>query len=896
MKTPLLQTKLYIPSPRRDFVSRPRLIERLNEGLHRKLTLISAPAGFGKTTLISEWIDQAAASTSPYKFGWLSLDEEDNDITRFFTYFSAALQKIDPKIGTAIAEVLQSPEPPPVEPLMITLINQIAAVDAPIALILDDYHVITAQSIHAALSFLLDHIPPTLHLVITSRADPPLSLAKLRGRGQLVEVRAADLRFTASEAATFFNQTTGLNLAVEDVAALETRTEGWIVGLQLAAISLQGRDPAQKQKFISGFAGTHRYILDYLTDEVLNRQPQNIRSFLFQTSILEQLSAPLCQVVAGQADGQQVLTQLEQANLFLIPLDDERRWYRYHHLFVDVLRSRLQQAQPELVDQIHRRAAEWYCQESTAPENEELVYNAVHHALTGSHWEYAADLIEPVFFPMLMRGQQFRVQRWLESFPQDELQTRPQLCLYYAWVLLFTGRVDSYEPPLQIAERIWRSENNQRKLGQVFNLQANVARLRGDTTRTIELAQQALACLPEEDLFQRSISTMALGAGYVSAGQVTEAEAMLNQAGTLSRLTGNLLVQLIAMNRLGDVQVMQGQLHRAAQIYTEVLELAGERPLWQRVEAHIALGRLHRQWNNLDTAQTHLQQGLELAHQTRREVYLSRGHVALGQLRQARGQVEQAADAFEQAVVVARQFGHANAIGSAQANQVRFWLAAARPDFAAIARWQAEHNLSPDDSPVYERETEHLVMGRLLLAQNEPHVAASLLNRLLAAAALAGRVDSQIKISVLQALAHRAQGQSDRALSTLERALALARPGGYIRVFVDEGEAIIGLLRQLAKQRLEEESAQQQLAEILSALGHTVEVVAPATQPLIEPLTDREFEVLQLIANGASNRNIGQELVISVHTVKKHVSNIFGKLGVNSRTEALARAQELGLI
>jgi len=910
----ILTTKLYIPAVHPNLVHRSRLVARLNQALHCKLTLISAPAGFGKTTLLSEWLShfripildfgldspeesiQNPQSKIQNRVAWLSLDEEDNDVTRFFTYFIAALQPIDSTIGAALAEVLQSPQPPPIEPLMTTLINQIAAAGAPIILILDAYHVITAQAIHAALTFLLNHMPPTLHLVITSRADPPLPLAKLRGRGQLVEARAADLRFTTPEAEAFLNQTTELNLTAEDVAALEARTEGWIVGLQLAAVSMQGRNPAQTQHFITGFTGTHRYILDYLTDEVLNRQPPNIRSFLLQTSILEQLSAPLCQAVTGQADVRQILEQLEQANLFLIPLDDERRWYRYHHLFVDVLRSRLQQAQPELVDQLHRRAAEWYRQQAADLENEELISNAVHHALAGSHWEYAAGLVEPIFFPMLMRGQQFTVKRWLETFPTDELHTRPQLCLHYAWVLLFTGRVDSYQSPLQIAERIWRSENNQPKLGQVFNIQANVARLRGDTARTIELAQQALACLPEEDLFQRSISAMALGAGYVSTGRVTEAEEMLTQAGNLSRLTGNLLVQLIAMNRLGDVQVMQGQLHRAAQTYAEVLELAGERPLWQRVEAHIALGRLHRQWNNLDAAQTHLQQGLELAHQTRRDVYLSRGYVALGQLRQARGQVEQAAEAFEQAVAAAQQFGHANAVGYARANQVRLWLAADRPDFEAIARWQAKHKLSPDDPPAYERETEHLVLARLLLAQNEPHTAESLLNRLLAAAELAGRVDSQIKILALQALAHRAQGQPDRALSTLERALALARPGGYLRVFVDEGEVIIGLLRQLAKQPLEQETAQTQLADILAAMGQPVEPAAPAAQPLIEPLTGREFEVLQLIANGASNRDIGQELVISVHTVKKHVSNIFGKLGVNSRTEALAQAQALDLI
>ncbi len=911
METPLLQTKLYIPPLRPDLVPRPSQIERLNEGLGqnqgfqnqgfgRKLTLISAPAGFGKTTLVSEWIDGATASstssTSLHQFSWLSLGEEDNDIARFLSYFIAALQKIDPKIGTAMVEALLSPEPPPVEPLMTTLINQITAIEANITLILDDYHVITAQPIHAALTFLLDHMPPTLHLVITSRANPPLPLAKLRGRGQLVEMRAADLRFTVPEAATFLNQTTGLNLSTEDVEALEARTEGWIVGLQLAAVSMQGRNPEQTRTFITGFTGTHRYILDYLTDEVLNRQPQNIRSFLLQTSILEQLSAPLCQAIIGQAEGRQILAQLEQANLFLIPLDDERRWYRYHHLFADVLRSRLQQTQPEFVNQLHHRAAEWYQQQATTLENEELVSSAVHHALAGSHWEYAARLTEPVFFPMLIRGRQFTVKRWLETFPTDELHTRPQLCLYYAWIMLFTGQVDSYKPLLQIAEQIWRSENNQPKLGQVFNLQANVARLRGDTARTIELAQQALACLPEEDLFQRSISTMALGAGYVSTGRVTEAEEMLSQAGTLSRLTDNLLVQLIVMLRLGDVQMMQGQLHRAGQIYAEVLELAGERPLWQRVEAHIALGRLHRQWNNLDTAQTHLQQGLELAQQTRREVYLSRGYVALGQLRWVCGQVEQAAEAFEQAVTVAQQFGHANAIGYARANQVWLWLTAARPNLEAIAHWQAERALFPNDPPAYEREPDHLVLARLLLTQNEPLTAAPLLNHLLEAAELAGRVDSQIKILVLQALAYRTQGQPDKALSTLERALVLARPGGYIRVFVDEGQAIIGLLRQLAKQRHEQESAQIQLVEILAALGQTVELTAPAAQPLIEPLTDREFEVLQLIANGASNRDIGQEMVISVHTVKKHISNIFGKLGVNSRTEALARAQELDLI
>ncbi|MBC8450567.1 MAG: hypothetical protein H8D78_22765 [Chloroflexi bacterium] len=496
MISPLLSTKLYVPPVRPELVPRPRLIERLNAGLHRKLTLVSAPAGFGKTTLLSEWTQQ-----SEFSVAWVSLDRDDSDPARFWAYFIAALQTVQADVGEGALAVFQSPQPPPIEAILTTLINEIATLPDPFALVLDDYHLIQAQPIHSALAFLLDHLPPQIHLVIAGRADPPLPLARLRGRGQLTELRETDLRFTLDEAATFLNQVMGLGLSAEDVAALEARTEGWIAGLQMAALSMRGRKDIPG--FIAAFTGSHRYILDYLMEEVFQQQSADVQDFLLKTSILERFTAPLCDAIAEREDSHDVLLALERANLFIVPLDESRQWYRYHRLFADLLRHRLQIAGPQdLVPHLHTRASQWY-------EAEGFAAGAVHHALAGSDWERAATLILDVSETMLKRGELVTLLGWLQALPAEVVRVRPQLCLTYGWALILTGQLDAAESYLGQAEGA--AQDDAALLGDIVSAQAFIARIRGDDSRTIELSQRALSLLPQDDLSARSIVAVNLG-------------------------------------------------------------------------------------------------------------------------------------------------------------------------------------------------------------------------------------------------------------------------------------------------------------------------------------------------------------------------------------------------
>ena len=573
----MLATKLYVPSPRPDIVRRSRLIDRLNAGLSRtpSVTLISAPAGFGKTTLVSEWI--ATLTGSGVRVAWLSLDESDNLPARFLMYLVAALQTIAPQIGEATLAALQSSQPPPIDVLLIALLNDLTTL-GDVVLVLDDYHVIESQPIDEALTFFVDHLPQRFRLVIASREDPQLSLARLRARGQLIELRAADLRFTPAEAADFLNRVMGLSLSAEDIAALENRTEGWIAGLQLAAISMQGHHDTVG--FIQSFTGSHRFVLDYLVEEVLQRQPARVRSFLLETSILDRLSGPLCNAMTDQTDAKAMLESLERGNLFVIPLDDQRQWWRYHHLFAEVLQAHLREAQPDQVSELHRRASVWF-------EQNDLPADAIRHALAAKDFDRAAELIERVWLSMDLSYQSATWLGWAKALPEDLIRARPVICLGYAWALLNGGELEASEARLHDAER-WLEPSDELAAQMVVvdevefrSLPASIASARayralalGDIPNTKVYARQTLALVPEGDLIRRTQATALLGMAEYASGDLPAAEryfldfqAMMWQADDLANAIGITFV-------LANIQLAQGRLREVVSAYQQSMELA----------------------------------------------------------------------------------------------------------------------------------------------------------------------------------------------------------------------------------------------------------------------------------------------------------------------------------
>jgi LuxR family maltose regulon positive regulatory protein len=898
MLAPLLQTKLYIPPTRPELVPRPRLTERLNAGLHRKLTLISAPAGFGKTTLLSEWVAGCGRPVA-----WVSLDKDDNDPTRFWAYCIAALQTVRADIGEAALAVLHSPRPPSIDATLTTLINEIAAIPDGFALVLDDYHVIEAQLIHDALATLLDHLPPQMHLVIATRADPPLPLSRLRGRGQLIELRTADLRFTPDEAAAFLNARVGLGLSAEDVAALETRTEGWIVGLQMAALWLQGRDSERITHLVSAFTGNHRYILDYLTDEVLLQQPESVRTFLLQTAILDRLTGPLCDAVTGRASGQEMLERLDAANLFIIPLDDERRWYRYHHLLADLLRKRLSQTQPDLLPELHRRASEWY-------EKNELIAEAVSYALAAGDVELVAHLVGTNALAMMEHGELTTLKRWLDALPDEVVHSHPWLCAAHAWMLAFTGQLDAVEPLLRDAEEVvaaWdeaaslpyscggaakAEPEGQRIGGHVAAIRAYVAGVRGNTLHARELAREALERLPADDLMTRGWATVSFALSLYQTGDVAAADRALAEAVAISQATGSSYVAVMALCNLAAVQMHQGQLLKAADTFRDALQLADEyagragRRLSVSGYAHTYLATLLCEWNELEAAMSHVREGIELCKQWGEPQLLTGGYMCLAQVLQTIGDADGALDAIDEARQAASSLSSWYA---ARVAPLEALIRLKQGDVAAASRWaiSQEHGLS-GCFDIFEYWFACLTLARVNIAQGRLDEALGLLTQLLKTAEASGGRHCVIASLALQAIALRAQGKLDQALTVLERALSLAEPEGYVRTFIDEGAPMAALLRIAASRGI----ALDYVSKLLAAFG---EVTVPSA-PLIEPLTERELEVLRLLAAGLSNREIAAELFLAVGTVKKHTSNIYGKLNVHKRTQAVARARELRLV
>jgi LuxR family maltose regulon positive regulatory protein len=928
----LLTTKLYIPPPRSNLVPRPNLVQRLDEGLQlgHKLTLISAPAGFGKTTLLSEWIagrGPLRPAPGAGRTGWLSLDEGDNDLARFLAYLVAALQTIEGDVGQGVLAALQSPGTVNAEAILTPLINEIAGLPDRLILVLDDYHVIESQPVDNALTFLLGHLPPHtgaqggMHLVIASRSDPSLPLSRLRAGDQMTEIREDDLRFTLDEVAAFLTKAAGLDLSAENVAALGTRTEGWIAGLQLAALSMQGlKRSGDITDFVNRFTGSHRYIQDYLADEVLKQRPQAIRDFLLQTSILDRLSGPLCDAVMAspsllgegleKGSSQAILEALEAANLFIVPLDNERRWYRYHHLFADLLRQRLQQSLPPLsspptggkeegapeggdergggVAELHIRASAWY-------EENGLEIEAFHHAAAANDFERAARLVEGEGNPLYHRGAVTPVLNWLESLPASLLDARPSLWVMYAEVLTTRGRLANAEEAYQAAEAALgdaeQDASTRDLLGRIANGRASLAGLQRQPERMIALARRALDLLHPDNLAIRAAARLNLGYAYQLQGERSAASQAFAEAIADGQTAGHTIVTTLATERLGQMQAAENRLHQAAQTYRRALQLAGEQPLPYIGDAHLGLARLLYEWNDLDAAQRHAQQGVQLTRQIEHTDKFIAGEIFLARLKLARGDVAGAAAILDEASQAAQQHHFTASMREVASAQVLTLLR--QGDRAAAAQLAQAYDLPTSQARVH-------------LAQGDAAGALAELEPLRQQMEARGWQDKALEVMVLQAVALHVQGQIDRALQLLGDALALAEPGGFIRTFVDEGPPMAQLLVQAAARGMMpdytakllaafEDATQDRSARRTTELPPSSPAVGEA-EGLAEPLSQRELEVLQLIAQGLSNREISERLFLALSTVKGHNRNIFGKLQVQRRTEAVARARELGLL
>src|SRR6266498_1181452 len=893
----LLATKIGIPTIRADLLPRSQLLGRLEQAASHDVVLISTPAGFGKTTLLASW-----ANSTERPLAWLSLDPDDNDPGRFWRYIIAAVDRVHKGIGEQARSLLNASAHPTLKAIVTALLNELATRPIELVLVLDDYHLIESHAVHDSLAFLLEHLSPGMHLVISSRSDPPFPLARFRARGQLAELRAADLRFTFEEAAAFLRRVWGLNLPEESIAALEARTEGWVTGLQLAALSLRGAsDPA---RLIQGFTGSNRYILDYLTEEVLAQQPDEVRSFLLQTAVLEHLSGPLCDLLTGRSDGQEMLAHLERANLFLVPLDEQRHWYRYHRLFADLLRARLQEADPKRVPELHRKAAAWYKQYG-------LVSDALRHALAAGEAVWAARLVEQHVEEVLRRGEGETLRGWLAALPQEVVRARPRLALAQVIAAFNAGRLQAAEPFLADAERALATAPNEPyepSIGKAMSMLANVpasiallraavAALRGDAERTTELVRQAQAQLAEDERGPRISVRWNLAQADWMRGRLADAERAFAAIVVDGREAGEPHLTLTAGSVLGRIQRAQGRLDAAFRTYQEGLEFAartGPTLVLSAAVAHVGMAEVLYERNHIEQALWHATQGIPLSRQLTSTQSLASGLATLAWILQAKGNTGGAREAMDEAYRVMLPVEVVALLNPVPAERARLLLA--QGDVKEVARWVEERGLEEGDEPNYSQEREYLVLARYLLSRNMLDQALALLERLAVAAKDQARMGSLIEIHLLQALGFQAAGKADQAVKVVAQALMQAEPEGYIRTFVDEGRPMAALLHRALSRGVTADYTARLLAAFPAVDQGTQPSPAPVTFPFNEPLSERELEVLRLLASGASNQEIAEELSIALTTARKHVSNIIGKLGVTNRTQAVSRGRDFGLL
>ncbi len=878
MAAPLLATKLYIPPVRSELVSRPRLIERLNAGVDRKLTLISAAAGFGKTTLVAEWLSRVERPCT-----WLSLDKGDNDPVQFVTYLIAALQKVDAGMGQAALGLLGAPQLPPTESLITLLINDMAAAPQPFVLVLDEYDTIQTESIHQAVEFLIEHQPPQVQLVLVTRQDPPLPLPRLRVRRHVVEICEEDLRFTADEAGDFLNQALGLDLDPQIIAALEARTEGWIAGLQLAALSVQGRPAERIAEFVELFSGSHRHVIDYLAEEVLTQQSDEIRDFLCQTSILDRLTGPLCDEVTGRSDSKEVLRQLDGANLFLVPLDDQREWYRYHRLFADFLRTELD---AETQASLHSRAARWLVGHG-------LLSEAVKHALASGDLDRAAGVIALASEEAFRSGSLTTLQGWLDALPDEVVRGDSDLATYQGCLSFFTGQTSQAGTYVDAAEQSLPPDATPASRGRLLSLKSHLALCADDLDATVQLSREALACLDVSDTLFRNLTSNLLGQVLEAKGDVLAAADVYREALHGERGVGNEVGALVVLFNLVLALNELGRRREAVVVCRQAVEGAASQPgraLPVTEGIYLAWSLLSYEANELDQAREQVVRALDQAERVNMADGILWGRLILARVHLAQGDL----GAARQVAREGRQYGADLDVYEGK----RQWFAAIETqvnllegDLATAARWAQAAGLNPADTPHLWDELQYLAYVRVLLAQNRLEDAQSLLETMERSASQGERRRKLITIYLLQAVAHQAAGYTQQAVTHVEKALDLAAPEDYRRAFLEEGPAIVDLLprvRHLAPGFV------SQVLDAASAQGGGLPV--PQAQALVEPLSERELEILRLIAAGRSNPEIAELLYLSLNTVKWHAKNLYGKLNVGSRIEAVARAQELELL
>jgi len=913
---PLIRTKLRLPFTRPGLVTRPRLQEQIAQGLRGPLTLITAPAGFGKTTLVVSCIASCGLPVA-----WLSLDKNDNQAGRFLHYLVAALQEADNTIGSEAAQLLAASHQVPPEAVLTSLINDLDTTAREIALVLDDYQSISSQAVHEEIAFFLEHCPNTLHMVIATRSDPPLHLARLQGRGQMVELRAADLSFTEPEAAQFLNDVMGLRLDAGSVAALAERTEGWVAGLQMAALSMRDREDVRE--FIEGFSGTNRYILDYLLEEVLAGQPLEIQHFLLYTSILERLTAPLCDAVLADDEGSEregddrstgseslflrqsasTLEYLERANLFLVPLDDERIWYRYHHLFADLLRTQLQRSLgAQGVAQLHVRASEWHAQNGS-------IVEAIDHASMASDDERVERFIEQNYMELVSRGEQSWLRSWTGKLSKERVYSRPWLCIYEAYSHSWFGELDEADRLLAEAEKRIRSEisapDTDVMQGYVAYVKSRVTAMRGDIHRAIEFCLAAREYVTASNLALQLDTRITLGYEYFLAGDYANASPILNET-IRSGITAGAVINTVAASCvMARLYAVQGQLQKSYDTYqmaAQAIPEASGQHLGARALVEVGIADVLCERNDLDTALVHMKQGLAQLPWWGKADDLALAHITLARIHLAQANRSDALEAIEKAIHFIQTRGvFSEARNAVEITQVKLWLA--QGDLQAANRWAAsqEQRLSSDDLSGFENELTHITRARVLIAQNEPNEAIGLLSQLEATARSAGRMGRVIEILLLQALALQETGDSEHALLALTKCLTLAEPEGYVRVFLDEGQPMHMLLAQwlahAGASPLRDYASR--LLSHFDAEPHVVRTPQEEASPagkLVEPLSQRELEVLHLIALGSTNQEIARQLIVAPGTVKAHTASIYRKLDVANRTEAVARARQLGIL
>jgi LuxR family maltose regulon positive regulatory protein len=958
---PLLAPKLYIPRVRPDCVPRPRLFDQLDQGLTGRLVLVSGPAGYGKTTLVTQWL-----ASRPYPVAWVSLDAGDNDPVRFLRYVVGALQTIMPGVGQTLQLLLQTPQLLSIESVLTVLINELCGyqqaddrADHPCRLVLDDYHLVDAQPIHHVVTFLVDNMPPQMRLIIATRVDPPLPLSRWRSRGQMTEIRADDLRFTFEETTEFFGRVMGLDLSSDEVATLEERTEGWIVGLQMAALSMHGRRDVSQ--FVQSFTGSHRYVLDYLVEEILNHQPQDVQTFLLRTSILKRLSGPLCDAVLEQTGSQAILEELEKANLFLVPLDDERCSYRYHHLFADLLRARLDQRCPGLASQLHARAAAWLEQEGSTVE-------AVNHALAAGAHDHAARLVEENTTRLLAQGELNALMGWIETLPVELRLARPWLCVHQAYALIFGGRPAEVEPLLiqveaalgavseqgtaSLTGQVDRTDTRSMDVAETRALKGALAAVRaftnvamGQDAQAVSQAQQARELLPAGNLWDRAAAAWALGYTRFTQGRLPEARLAFEEQIRLGRSMGNTWTLLAGLTYLAQVLQAQGQLPQARALLEDAVAEASRQGARSRgyialVEASLASVLCEQ--NELEAASRLLAEAITHTDQWPNPNHIIYAYALQARVLLAQGDLQRAQTSIGEADKIGKSTALARGVRrTVEAELVRVWLAfqaagislipgdpLAERSSALVASWRSEL-ASPAESadPPMDgyAEMAALALIHASLTDGQAEEALTLLEPITRSARSAGHIEAAIRSLALTALAWQGKsvglapkaGRSDPAFTALEEALSLAEPGGYVRVFLDEGQSMrlllaqwlayasAGSLRDYAIRLLAHFDAEPHVIaaaqEIASPAGdpstsYVVSLIEPSGQALVEPLSERELEVLRLVADGLSNREIADALILAVGTVKAHVHNIYGKLDVQSRTQAVARAREIKLL